>query len=68
MLLGIKPDEMMETEDLVAWNSDQADEPHYKWPYPPVLILGAAQDFYWNKELINGSVGFFKSQVSCRLL
>ena len=33
MLMGVKPDEMMETEDLVAWNSEQADEPRYKW-YP----------------------------------
>ena len=69
MLLGVKPNEMMETEDLVAWNSEQADEPHYKWPYPPVFILGAAQDFYWDRELVKSSVEFFKRQVSsCRLL
>ena len=67
--MGIQPAEMMETENLVAWNSDQSDEPRYKWPYPPVLILGAAQEFYWDKELVNSSVQFFKRQVSsCRLL
>ena len=27
MLLTIKPSEIMDAEDLVAWNSDQADEP-----------------------------------------
>lgn len=69
MLLGLKREEMMTTEDLVAWNSDQADEPRYTWPYPPVLMLGAAQDFYWDKELINSSINFFEHQVSsCRLL
>ncbi len=28
-LMGVKLDKMMDTEDLVAWNSDQADKPRY---------------------------------------
>ena len=64
MLLGIRPDEMMETERLVAWNPDQEDEPRFKWPYPPVIILGAVQDYHWYKARINSSMEFFMRQVS----
>ena len=64
MLLGIRPHEMMETETLVAWNPDQEDEPRFKWSYPPVVILGAARDYYWYKARINSSMEFFMRQAS----
>ena len=64
MLLGIKPDEMMEEEHLVAWNPDRDEDKGNMWAYPPVMLLEAAHDYYWYAERMNRTVDFFRRQES----
>ena len=64
MLMGIQPDHMLEETHLQGRNPDIAHKRVLTWPYPPVLLLKAAEDQETYRERIDDSVKFFRRQVS----
>ena len=63
MLMGVQPDHMLEETHLQGRNPDIAEKRDLTWPYPPVLLLKAAEDYATYRERIDESVKFFRRQV-----
>jgi len=63
MLLGIRPDVMMEEHDLMGWNPDKVEGPGVTWPYPPVLLLEATEDWSNFRDRVRNTERFFIRQV-----
>ncbi len=63
MLMGFRPDEVFQDEQLVSRNGDQPEGQQKSWPFPPVLLLEAQNDQDIYKERIHRSIQFLNQQV-----
>ena len=68
MLMGFRPDEVFDEEQLVSQNLDQKEGAQLKWPFPPVLLLEAERDNSYYKDRMHRTFNFLKQQVGSLLL
>ncbi|BDA41019.1 hypothetical protein COCOBI_01-6740 [Coccomyxa sp. Obi] len=64
MLMGFKPDAIIEEEQLISKNVDETEGVVLTWPYPPVLILEAQNDRDLYKERIQRTLQYMREQGS----
>ncbi len=64
MLMGFKPDGIFKEEHLIGKNVDEVEGVNMTWPYPPVLILEAQNDWDHYKERIQRTLQFLREQVT----
>lgn len=60
--MGFKPDAIFEEEQLISKNVDEGVS--MTWPYPPVLILEAQNDWDHYKERIERTLQYLRERVS----
>ncbi len=64
MLMGFKPDAIFEEEHLISKNVLEVEGINLTWPYPPVLILEAQNDWDHYKERIQRTLQYLGEQVT----